>query len=236
MNILFVIPARGGSKGIPGKNIKALAGKPLINYSIDFARQFVQDEFICVSSDDDAIVKVVEDYGLSVPFRRPAHLATDTAGSYEVILHAVEFYESMGQIFDCILLLQPTSPFRLIKHLKEALALYSSSLDMVVSTTETKSNPYYLLFEENQDGFLSISKPGHKITRRQDVPKVYEFNGNFYLINPASLKKYKAFGGFEKVKKYVMPALYSVDIDTPLDWDYAELLIEKKYFKNIDNG
>lgn len=235
MKILFVIPARGGSKGIPGKNIKALAGKPLITYSIDYARQFTSDEFICVSSDDEKIIRTVEQYGLGVPFRRPAHLATDTAGSYEVILHALAFYESKGHTFDCVLLLQPTSPFRLVEHLNEALTLYTASLDMVVSTKETQANPYYLLFEENKEGFLEISKPGYAITRRQDVPKVYEFNGSFYLLNPLSLKRYQKFSEFEKVKKYVMPTLYSVDIDTPMDWVYAEFLIEKNYLTNLSN-
>ncbi|HAS47569.1 MAG TPA: acylneuraminate cytidylyltransferase family protein [Microscillaceae bacterium] len=236
MKVLFVIPARGGSKGVPGKNIKKLAGKPLIGYSIDYARQFASDEFICVTSDDDEIIRTTEEYGLAVPFKRPAQLATDTAGSYEVILHALAFYEAQGATFDCVVLLQPTSPFRLKSQLEEAMQLYTSSLDMVASVQETKSNPYYLLFEETNEGYLNISKPGHRATRRQDVPKVYEFNGNLYLINPSSLKSHQGFGEFSKIKKYVMSELYSVDIDTLMDWDYAEFLIEKNYLTNLFNG
>jgi len=111
-NVLVVIPARGGSKGIPHKNIKPLGGKPLICYSIDVARQITSDENICVTTDDDEIIKVVEDYGLKVPFKRPAELATDNCGSNEVILHALKFFEDKGKKVDRIILLQPTSPFR----------------------------------------------------------------------------------------------------------------------------
>ena len=112
MKSLFLITARGGSKGIPHKNIKPLNGKPLIYYAIDVARQFVEDEDICVSTDGDDIIKTVEDYNLKVLFKRPAELASDTAGSDEVILHAVQYYEALGRLYDNIVLLQPTSPFR----------------------------------------------------------------------------------------------------------------------------
>ena len=113
--VLVVIPARGGSKGIQHKNIKELGGKPLICYTIDVARQFITDDNICVTTDDDAIIKVVEDYGLKVPFKRPDYLATDTCGSNEVIQHAYKFYVEQGRNYDAILLLQPTSPFRRIE-------------------------------------------------------------------------------------------------------------------------
>ena len=106
MKSLFLITARGGSKGIPHKNIKPLAGKPLICYAIDVARQFVEDMDICVSTDGDDIIEVVEKYGLKVPFKRPAELASDTAGSYEVIRHAVQFYEQKGVLYDTVVLLQ----------------------------------------------------------------------------------------------------------------------------------
>ena len=108
--VLVIIPARGGSKGIPYKNIKELGDKPLICYSIDVARQLTSDENICVTTDDDAIIKVVEDYGLKVPFKRPDYLATDTCGSNEVLQHAYQFYIDKGMQYDLIVLLQPTSP------------------------------------------------------------------------------------------------------------------------------
>lgn len=226
-NILVIIPARGGSKGIPHKNIKELSGKPLIVYSIDLARQIVPDDNICVSTDDEEIIRVVESYGLSVPFRRPAELATDYAGTNEVLLHAVNFYEQQGRQFDMIILLQPTSPFRKKEHIEEAITLYHNSLDMVVSVKESPSNPYYNSFEETADGLLTISKGDGKIRRRQDAPKVWEFNGSLYIINPEKLKE-KGLKGFTQIKKYVMDEIYSIDIDTLMDWKIAEMVIQNK--------
>lgn len=227
MNPLIIIPARGGSKGIPYKNIKPLNGKPLICYSIDVARLYTSDSNICVSTDDDRIIAVVEQYGLKVPFKRPAELATDTASSNDVLLHALNFYEQQGKTIDIIILLQPTSPFRKVGFLKEAIALFDPFVDMVVSVKESAANPYYNCFEDNSDGYLTISKStGHPITRRQDAPKVWEYNGSIYVINPTSLKD-KGMQHFTNIKKYPMTDNYSVDIDTPLDWKIAELLLQE---------
>ena len=161
MNPLVIIPARGGSKGVPRKNIKLLGGKPLIQYTIEAARGLFADNQICVSTDDQEIKTVVENIGLSVPFLRPEHLAIDTAGIYEVLLHAVEFYENKGYYPDTLILLQATSPFRTAQHLQEALMLYDITCEMVVSVKETKSNPYYVLREENEQGWLVKSKEGN---------------------------------------------------------------------------
>lgn len=226
MKILVIIPARGGSKGIPHKNIKPLAGKPLIHYTIDVARQIVADEDICVSTDDSEIIQCVEEYGLKVPFVRPEELATDTAGTYEVLLHALNFYEQQGKQFDVVLLLQNTSPFRTANQVKEALALYQSDIDMVVSVKECSANPYYCVFEENQDGYLKICKGDGNITRRQDAPKVYEYNGAIYVINAKQLKK-MSLGQFTRRVKYVMDDLHSVDLDNMIDWKFAEFIIKE---------
>lgn len=223
MNILVVIPARGGSKGIPRKNIKPFAGKPLIYYTIDTARAIVPDEDICVSTDDDEIIQVVEDYGLKVPFKRPEELATDTAGTYEVLLHAIDFYEKQGKYYDVVLLLQNTSPFRTAEHVKEALALYTPEVDMVVSVKECAANPYYCVFEENQEGYLHVCKGDGTIYRRQDAPKVYEYNGAVYVINTNSLKK-QHMHQFSKRVKYVMDDRSSFDLDTMNDWIIAEMI------------
>ncbi len=226
MNSLVIIPARGGSKGIPHKNIKPLDGKPLIYYTIDVARAIVSDDNICVSTDDDEIIKCVEKYNLKVPFVRPAELATDTAGTYEVLLHALNFYEKQGKQFDNIILLQNTSPFRTAEDVKKSLTLYSDDIDMVVSVKETSSNPYYNCFEEDDNGFLQISKGNGLFTRRQDVPKAYEYNGAIYVINPKSLKE-KPLGRFTKRIKYVMDDLHSVDLDNMIDWKFAEFIIKE---------
>jgi N-acylneuraminate cytidylyltransferase len=224
-NTLYLIPARGGSKGIPHKNIKPLNGKSLILYSVEVARQLAEDADICVTTDDDSIIRVVEEAGLKVPFKRPAELATDTSGSYEVILHALDFYVQKGIEFDVVVLMQPTSPFRTAQHVKEAMALYDDSLDMVVSVSESAANPYYSLFEENENGFLDKSKKG-SFTRRQDCPKVYEFNGAIYVMNVKSLRE-TSISKFTKIKKYEMPRELSIDLDTPLDWMFAEFLMNK---------
>lgn len=223
MKPLVIIPARGGSKGIPRKNIKLLGGKPLIQWTIDEARKMFSDDVICVSTDDIEIKDIVEQNGLKIPFLRPEKLATDFAGTYEVLLHAVSFYEDKGYDPDVLILLQPTSPFRTAQQIKDAIALYNEDIEMLVSVKETKANPYYVLREENKDGFLVKSKES-KATRRQDVPKVWELNGAIYIINVKALKE-KPLSQFLKVKKYVMDEITSHDLDTMLDWKVAETII-----------
>ena len=224
MKPLVIIPARGGSKGIPHKNIKLLGGKTLICRAIDNARAVAPDSDICVSTDDSEIIQVVEDYGLKVPFIRPTELAADNSGTYEVLLHALSFYEQQGRTYDTIILLQPTSPFRRDEDISEALKLYSPDVDMVVSVTEARANPYYNCFETDSDGFLHVSKGDGKYIRRQDAPKAWEYNGAIYIINPQSLKR-KSLGEFKRRRMYEMDELHSLDLDTPLDWRIAELLI-----------
>jgi CMP-N,N'-diacetyllegionaminic acid synthase len=227
MSVLFLITARGNSKSVPRKNIKPLAGKPLIHYSIEIARNFLKDDFICVSTDNDEIKHIVEKTGLTVPFRRPAKLSTDKAGSYPVIEHALDHYEKKGIRISCIVLLQPTSPFRKKEHIRAALDLYSQDTDMVLSVKPSEANPCFNLFVENQKGFLKLAQKGNYV-RRQDCPPVYQSNGSIYVINPASLKKYSSLSEFPRVRKFVMDDIYSTDIDTPMDWAWAEFLIKNK--------
>jgi N-acylneuraminate cytidylyltransferase len=231
MKPIVIIPARGGSKGVPGKNIKKLQGKPLIQYTIEAARAIFDDQHIIVSTDDHAIKTCVEGLDLRVPFIRPSELATDKAGSYEVLLHALEYVKETGYDPDTLVLLQPTSPLRNRQHLQQALALYEETVEMVVSVKETKSNPYYVLFEENEQGYLIKSKEG-EFVRRQDCPKVYEYNGAIYIVNVNALMK-SPLHQLKKVKKYVMDEVSSHDIDTPLDWKIAEFLLELDDQKTI---
>ena len=224
---LFVIPARGGSKGLPRKNILPLVGKPMICYTIDAARGVSDDENICVSTDEQEILQVVEDYGLKVPFIRPADLATDTAGSSEVILHALDFYKNkLGKDYSKVCLLQPTSPLRNAKHIYEAFQRWEDDLDMVVSVKETKANPYFNLFEEDEKGYLKKSKEG-SYSRRQNIPKVYEINGAIYLIKVSSIQK-MPIAKFGKIKKYVMDNITSLDIDNEFDYKLAQLFISSR--------
>jgi len=224
--VLVVIPARKGSKGIPGKNKKLLNGKPLIAYTIEAALGIFEREQICISTDDEDIVLLAESYGISVPFIRPAELSTDTAGSQEVLIHAYQYYREKGFDAAVVCLLQATSPFRTTKHIAEATNVYSTECDMLVSVVESKANPYFNLMEESSEGFLEKSKVGDFKTR-QEAPKVYELNGAIYFINTTSLIK-QPISSFTKVLKYVMPSAASVDLDLPEDWEYATYLLQKK--------
>lgn len=227
MRILYLIPARKGSKGLPGKNTKLLGDKPLIEYSIDFALNNVKkDDALCISTNDETVIAIAESKGITIPFIRPEELANDSASSHDVIIHAINQYEKLNQTFDAVLLLQPTSPFRIQDDFTNLIKEYSVDTDMVVSVKLAKENPYFTLFEENSEGFLDKSKTGN-FERRQDCPEVYAFNGSMYLINKASIKKSK-IADFKNIKKIIMPEERSVDIDTLADWTLAEFYLKNE--------
>lgn len=228
MTPLIIIPARGGSKGIPKKNIVELAGRPLIDYTIQAALKVAPIDHIILSTDSEEIVTVAERCGLPVAYRRPAALATDTAGSREVILDAMDWADNQGIGYDATVLLQPTSPLRLAEDILGAMSMFTPDIDMVVSVAEARCNPYYNCFETDETGYLKISKGEGQFTRRQDVPPVYEYNGAVYVINPQSIRK-MTLGNFPRRVPYVMPAERSVDIDAPVDLLVAEHLLGKEY-------
>lgn len=227
MKPLVIIPARGGSKGIPGKNIKPLGGIPLIGYSINVAKKIVPIGDICVSTDDANIAKVAQSFGIEVPFLRPASLATDHSGSREVMLHAVDYYKRKGICYDTIILLQPTSPFRTEDDVRRCIDAYSEDTDMAVTVKPASSNPYYNCFETDENGYLKISKGDGLYTRRQDAPSAWEFNGAVYVINVASLQS-MPMGKFSRRVAVEMPAERSIDLDTMLDWAMAEMMLASK--------
>lgn len=226
MTPLYIIPARGGSKGIPRKNIKPLCGRPLIAYSIDAALEAgASPRSIILSTDDAEIAETGRRLGLDVDYMRPAELATDTAGSREVILDAMDWADKQGIVYDCVVLLQPTSPMRTAADIKAALDLYTPDTDMVVSVKEASANPYYNCFEtDHESGYLHISKGDGLLTRRQDAPHAWEYNGAVYVINPQSIRD-MPMGAFKKRVPSVMPAERSVDLDTPTDWLVAEAMM-----------
>lgn len=222
---LYIIPARGGSKGIPHKNIKPLAGRPLIAYSIDVARELCpEQDRIILSTDDPAIADTARRLGLKVNYMRPDDLATDSAGSREVMLDAMDWADARGIAYDCVVLLQPTSPLRTADDVRAALELYTPQLDMVVSVEPAASNPYYNCFETDADGFLHISKGDGMLTRRQDAPPAWTYNGAVYVINPQSLRA-MPMGSFGRRVPSPMPAERSIDLDTPRDWAVAEAIM-----------
>lgn len=223
---IVIIPARGGSKGLPGKNTKLLAGKPLIHYTINTARRVFQDNSIIVSTDSEEIRKCSEETGLKVHFLRPAELATDEAGMREVILHAMDFALQRGDLIEKIVLLQPTSPFRSADQIEKAMQLFRDDLDMVVSVKHTKDNPYFTLMEDDGNGYLKKSKQGNYF-RRQDCPNVYSINGSIYVINANSIRQ-KNIGDFSAIVPLITDEVKSVDIDSLLDWQWAEFLLQKE--------
>ena len=201
MKYLAVITARGGSKGIPGKNIKHLAGKPLILYTVEAARKVFQDQQIYVSTDSQEIKNTVESSGLEVPFLRPAELARDTSSSEDALKHAITEAIQKGLLFDAVVLLQPTSPFRNEEHIQAAIKQFEQHSDaLLLSVTEARENPYYTLMEEDKDGFLQKSKEA-TFTRRQDCPTVWNVNGAIYIF---STDKFKTLGLKNMKKRKVM--------------------------------
>lgn len=227
MKPLYIIPARAGSKGIPGKNTKPLAGVPLVAYSIKAALEVAPVADICVTTDDPEVIDIARSYGLTVPFVRPAELAADTSGSREVMLHALDFYNTHGGDYDTIVLLQPTSPLRIAADISGCLDLMRPGIDMVVSVAEAAANPYYDCFEADTDGLLHIAKGDGLYTRRQDAPKAWQLNGAVYVINAASLRA-MPMGKFPRRLMYAMPRERSIDLDTMLDWHLAEAVINSR--------
>ena len=233
MTPLFIIPARGGSKGIPRKNIKPLCGRPLIAYTIDAAREAcrrlgLDDDHILLSTDDEEIATVAESLGIAVPYRRPAALASDTSGSREVIIDAMDWAARDGIAFDTAVLLQPTSPLRTADDILGCMAAFRpGETDMAVSVAETDANPYSNCFETDADGFLRVSKGDGLLTRRQDAPRAWEYNGAVYVISPESIRR-MPLGAFPRRVPYEMPRERSLDIDSPLDWAIAETVMGLK--------
>ena len=226
MTPLYIIPARGGSKGIPRKNIRPFCGKPLVLYSVEAAMQLAPSERIILSTDSGEIAQVVRDAGLPVEYMRPASLATDTAGSRGVILDVMDYADRMGIAYDTVVLLQPTSPLRTVDDIRACEAAYrhkDPDIDMAVTVCRSPANPYYDCFETDSDGFLHISKGNGQFTRRQDAPQAWVYNGAVYVINPQSIRKME-LGGMPRRVPVEMPAQRSVDLDTPLDWIIAETI------------
>jgi CMP-N-acetylneuraminic acid synthetase len=228
--VLAIIPARGGSKGLPWKNIKCLAGKPLIAWTIGHAKKNKYIDDVVVSTDSKKIASIAEEYGASVPFLRPASLATDNAFSTDVVLDLLaRLKKNGGYTADFVILLQPTSPLRTSDDIGKAMEMLGSNkkADAVVSITEVVENPYWMKVQ-NDKGFIgNFIKHGRKIERRQDLPVIYTTNGAIYACKTSVFLKSKTF--FPKhTLGYVMPRERSIDIDDIADFKMAELIITGK--------
>lgn len=234
MRLLGIIPARGGSKSIPRKNIKELLGKPLLAYTIEAAKNSGVFDRIILSTDDEEIAGVGKKYGVEAPFLRPREIAEDKTPMLPVLQHAVSWLkEKEGYWPDAVMLLQPTAPLRQAFHIKEAMELFEKAgVDSVVSVVEIPGHfsPYWAVVEDEAGwGKLFIGKPiRERIGRRQDFPqKTYSHSGAIYLFktNLLFLPVPSLYG--EKVKLYPMEEKYCVNIDDPEDWELAELRVKK---------
>jgi CMP-N,N'-diacetyllegionaminic acid synthase len=225
MRILALITARGGSKRLPGKNIRLLGGKPLIVWSIDVAKDIPDICDILISTDDVAIAKVCKDAGAYVPWLRPSELATDTASSVDVALHALDWYESEKGPVDGILLLQPTSPFRTQATVERGLALFRQhGHQPVLGVSPTPAHPMWTLKMEGD--YLVPFMQNHGLgTQSQDLPPVYVVNGSFYLIAPAELRAGRIFVGPKIIPLLIESPQEAVDIDTEWDFKMAEYVV-----------
>jgi CMP-N,N'-diacetyllegionaminic acid synthase len=223
MTVLALISARGGSKGIPRKNIRSFCGKPLLQWSIDAALATTCVDQVVVSTDDPEIAQVARACGAEVPFLRPAELATDTASGIEPVLHALE---QLPQVSD-VLLLQPTSPLRTSADIEAIVALRKQAgRESAVSLTPSAKHPAWM-YSLNGDQLLEPLVQLDGAYCRQQLSTSYVLNGALYLATRAFLLKEQSFIAPETVG-FVMPAERSVDIDTPLDWQLAEFLMEKQ--------
>lgn len=224
--ILAIIPARGGSKGIKNKNIRLLNKKPLITYSIDVAKLCSYIDYILVTTDSEKIADISKTAGASVPFIRPEYLASDNAKTIDVLIHAIEVLKSMNMTFDYVVLLQPTQPLRLKKHLDEAIEqIVDFGCDSLVSVCEVSENPI-LMRTIDESGKLSRILSFNSTIRRQDFPKFYKVNGSIY-INKIDKKFNKNTSLNDNEYAYLMPKEYSVDIDEEKDFIMAEEAIKK---------
>ncbi len=217
-NTLVLIPARGGSKGVPHKNKKPFAnGKSLVERTIETALSVFPPSQIVLSTDDLEILKQGAAYSISLIERDPK-LASDSAGMYEVMLDAIDKYPQN----EFLLLLQPTSPMRSKEHILDAISLFKEGDDAVVSMNEPKGHPFYTLFEVNGEFATKWNK--NEIVRRQDLPSMYDVNGLIYLFRISSLKE-KTWTSFEAIRPLIVGFNEAIDIDTQDDWLFAEALI-----------
>lgn len=224
--ILAIIPARGGSKGIPNKNITNLCGKPLIAYSILAAQasQYIDD--IIVSTDSEQIRDTSVEYGASVPFLRPAALASDTSKTIDCMIYTINELKKQGQHYDCIVLLQPTQPIRKEGMVDEAISLLlDSTEDSLVSVTAVTEHPI-LMRTITKEGTLKSLLPMSSTVRRQDFPNVYRVNGSIY-INRINSHFNSSTSLNDNLLPYFMEESYSVDIDSYEDLKKAETILQQ---------
>ncbi len=226
MKILALIPARGGSKRLLGKNIRLLGGKPLIAWSIDSVKDITEICDILVSTDDPLIASVASSSGALVPWLRPDELATDTASSVDVVIHALDWYEANKGLVDGVLLLQPTSPFRTKETICQGIELFRDNCkQLVIGVSPSPVHPMWTL--KMVQGKLVPFHSNHGLDiRSQDLPTAYIVNGSFYLSSPGDLRKYKSFTTIASIPLLIESPKEALDIDTHWDFKIAECFVK----------
>ncbi len=222
-----LIPARGGSRGIPRKNLHPLRGKPLIAWTIEAALRSAAIEKVIVTTDDDEIAEVSRSCGAQVPFLRPAALASDEADSGAVVMHALDFLRRSGEWPSAVALLQPTSPLRDCGDIDRAAALYDQKAAQAVASVRRVEHPVQWLRRIDSDGRL-VSYSETDVSRRQDMQVLYELNGAIYLVNADTFERERTFFP-PRTFAYVMPPERSIDIDTLFDLRLASLLMSEMH-------
>lgn len=231
MKILGLIPARGGSKGIPGKNIKKLAGKELIRYTIEAGLACELLDELVVSTEDIAIAEISKKAGAKVPFMRPTALASDQAPTIDTVLHALAFYADQGVYFDAVCLLQPTTPFRTTVDLEQAISQFiSSEADSLISVREVphQFNPHWVFEARGQSEYLSLATGEEQIiSRRQELPKAFYRDGAIYITSTTVLLDQHSFYG-QRLTYCHLDQSPNINLDTMDDWYQAEKLLGYK--------
>jgi len=224
--ILGLIPARGGSKALPKKNIRPLRGKPLIAWTIEQALASKYLDRVIVSTDNEEIAMISKKYGAEVPFMRPKELGTDKVKGVEVVLHLIDWMEKNEKSYDLLMLLQPTSPFRTSEDIDKAIEiLFLKKAQAIVSVCETEHHPYWSNILPKNGCMKGFIKPEALNKNRQDLPIFYRVNGAIYLAYWNYLKKQRSFFNPETFA-YIMPQERSVDVDREVDLKLAEALMK----------
>ena len=228
---IATVCARGGSVGVPGKNIRPLLGKPLIGWTIEQAFASGIVDKVYVSTDSAEIARVASSFGAEVPFLRPAELATASAGKLPVILHLVRWVEAHIGAVDRVIDLDPTSPLRALEDIHACDALLEDDADLVITGYESDKNPYFNMVERKPDGSIArvcrpADQPAGDVAARQLAPKVYAMNASIYAWRRTFLSD--SLWNVARLRLHVMPRERSIDIDHPIDFELVELLMKKR--------
>ena len=231
MKILAVIPARGGSKRLPRKNIRNLGGLPLIGWTIESCKNITEICGLLVSTDDEIIGNSARDMGCMFPWLRPKELSTDSASSIDVVLHSLDWYETNYGKVDGVMMLQPTSPFRKKETIKSGIELFRTrAMRPVLGVSPVRDHPYWV-FKKHKDHLKPFVRDGGLEIRSQDLPEAYIANGCLYIITPTDLRGNHSFITNDTSPLIIDSMIESLDIDTDWDWRVASMIVESKIYE-----